>query len=131
MVEREALEPSSPGVCDTLHALQRHTMRDDQHRFLTLLGQLPARLTVEQAAWVLNCQPHDVPVLVATKLLKPLGNPPQNGTKYFATKEVLESAKDEKWLTRMTAALYQHWQKKNARKKDLMENGQTSLTAVT
>jgi hypothetical protein len=25
-----------------------------------LLGQLPARLTAEQAAWVLNCQPHDV-----------------------------------------------------------------------
>jgi len=34
-------------------------MREDQHRFLTLLGQLPARLTAEQAAWVLNCQAHD------------------------------------------------------------------------
>ena len=47
-------------------------MREDQHRFLTLLGQLPARLTAEQAAWVLNCQAHDVPILVATRLLKPL-----------------------------------------------------------
>lgn len=105
-------------------------MRDDQHKFLMLLGQLPARLTVEQTAWVLNCQPHDVPVLVAAKLLKPLGNPPQNGCKYFATKEVLEQASDEKWLHRATIAIYQHWQKKNARKKDLMENGQTSLAPV-
>jgi alpha-L-fucosidase 2 len=52
------------------------------------MGQLPARLTVEQAAWVLNCQPHDVPVLVAERLLKPLGNPPVNGIKFFATSEV-------------------------------------------
>ncbi len=37
-----------------------------------LLGQLPARLTAEQAAWVLNCQVHDIPALVAAKLLKPL-----------------------------------------------------------
>ena len=27
-------------------------MRDDQHRFLMLLGQLPARLTAEQTAWL-------------------------------------------------------------------------------
>jgi len=53
-------------------------MRDDQHRFLALLGQLPARLTAEQAAWVLNCQVHDVPVLVVARLLKPLGNPQPN-----------------------------------------------------
>jgi hypothetical protein len=48
--------------------------------------------------------------------LKPLGNPPQNGTKFFATKEVLELAKDEKWLHRVTLAIYQHWHKRNARK---------------
>src|SRR5262245_51571057 len=38
-------------------------MRDGQHRFLMLIGHLPARLTAEQATWVLNCQPHDVPLL--------------------------------------------------------------------
>ena len=93
-------------------------MRDDQHQFLALLGQLPARLTAEQTAWVLNCQLHDVPVLVAAKLLKPLGNPPQNGIKYFAAKEVLELSKDEKWLHRVTVTIYQHWHKQNARKKE-------------
>lgn len=91
-------------------------MRDDQQQFLLLLGQLPARLTAEQAAWVLNCQPHDVPSLVAAKLLKPLGNPPANGIKFFATADLLESAKDRNWLVRMSATIYQHWHKKNARK---------------
>jgi hypothetical protein len=56
-------------------------MREDQQRFLSLLRQLPARLTEEQAAWVLNCQPHDVPVLVAARLLKPPGNRPPNSVK--------------------------------------------------
>jgi hypothetical protein len=46
-----------------------------------LLGQLPARLTAEQAAWVLNCQPHDVLLLMMARLLKPLGNPTPNRVK--------------------------------------------------
>lgn len=97
-------------------------MRDEQHQFLALLRQLPARLTAEQTAWVLNCQMHDVPVLVSAKLLKPLGNPPQNGVKFFATKEVLELAKDEKWLNRVTLAIYQHWHRRNARKQGQPES---------
>jgi hypothetical protein len=91
-------------------------MSEEQHQFLRLLGRLPARLTAEQAAWVLNCQPHDVPVLVAAKLLKPLGNPPVNGIKYFATADLLEACKDSHWLVRMSAAIYQHWRRKNVRK---------------
>ena len=92
-------------------------MREDQHRFLTLLGQLPARLTAEQAAWVLNCQAHDVPILVGVRLLKPLGNPPPNSVKYFAALEVVEQAKDRTWLAKVTSALNQHWQNKNAAKR--------------
>ena len=91
-------------------------MKDEQQRFLNLLGQLPARLTAEQAAWVINCQQHDIPALVAAKLIKPLGNPPANGIKFFATADVLESSKDRNWLVRVSATIYQHWQKKNARK---------------
>jgi len=98
-------------------------MSEDQHQFLSLLGQLPARLTVEQAAWVLNCQPHDVPVLIAARLVKPLGNPPPNGIKFFATADVLDSAKDRHWLTKVTATINQHWQKKNQRKKDQVPSG--------
>ena len=92
-------------------------MREEQHQFLRLLNQLPARLTAEQAAWVLNCQPHDVPILVAARLLKPLGNPPPNSVKFFAASELLEQAKDRTWLAKVTNALNQHWQKRNAAKK--------------
>ena len=106
-------------------------MRDDQHQFLMLLGQLPARLTAEQAAWVLNCGPHDIPALIAARLLKPLGNPPANGIKYFATADLLEAVKDRNWLVRASATIYQHWQKKNARQKEHAVNGQTSLAAVS
>jgi hypothetical protein len=91
-------------------------MREDQLRFLSLLGQLPARLTAEQAAWVINCQPHDLPALVSAKLIKPLGNPPANGIKFFATADLLEASKDRNWLVRVSATIYQHWHKKNARK---------------
>ena len=91
-------------------------MRDDEHRFMSLLGRLPARLTAEEAAWVLNYQPHDVPVLVVARLLKPLGNPQPNSVKYFATGEVLELAEDRNWLAKVTNAVSQHWQAKNQHK---------------
>ena len=106
-------------------------MKEEQQQFLRLLGQLPARLTAEQAAWVLNCRPHDIPPLIAARLLKPLGNPPANGIKYFATADLLEQIKDRNWLVRVSATICQHWQKKNARQKALAANGQTSLVAVS
>jgi hypothetical protein len=33
--------------------------------FLSLFGQLPFRLTAEQAGWVLNSHAHDVPALIS------------------------------------------------------------------
>jgi len=101
-------------------------MKEDQHRFLMLLGQLSARLTAEQTAWALNCQPHDVPVLVSARLLKPLGNPAANSIKFFATADVLELAKDRNWLVRATNAISQHWHGKNARKKNRSSLGATN-----
>lgn len=89
-------------------------MRDDQQQFLTLLGQLPTRLWAEQAAWVLNCQPHDIPALITARLLKPLGNPIANSFKYFATADLLEQIKDRNWLVRETNTIYTHWQWRTA-----------------
>jgi len=56
-------------------------------------------------------------------LLKPLGNPPPNSVKYYAALELLELVKDRTWLAKVTNALNQHWQKKNAAKKNRMANG--------
>lgn len=92
----------------------RAAMKDEQRQFLSLLTRPPVRLTAEQTAWVLNCQPHDIPILVAARLIRPLGNPPANGIKYFATAEILELAEERNWLARMTNALHEHWQVRNA-----------------
>jgi hypothetical protein len=104
-------------------------MKDDQLRFLAVLGQLPARLTAEQAGWVLNCQSHDIPALVNARLLKPLGNPSTNGTKYFATADLLETAKDRSWLVKMTTAINTHWQKQNSKKSRAVNGSQNGPSA--
>jgi hypothetical protein len=90
-------------------------VKDEQHRFLSIAGQLPARLTAEQAGWVLNCQTHDIPALVAARLVKPLGNPAPNAIKFFCTADLLELSKDRGWLVKLTNTITQHWQKQNAR----------------
>lgn len=46
--------------------------------------------------------------------LKPLGDSRSNGVKFFAASGVLEQAKDRMWLAKVTNALNQHWQKRNA-----------------
>jgi len=97
---------------------------------MSLLGQLPLRLTAEQAGWVLNCQAHDIPALISARLLKPLGNPAQNGAKHFATADVLETAKDRSWLVKVTNTISQHWQKQNSKKcrpVNGLQNGHSSF----
>jgi hypothetical protein len=42
-------------------------------------------LNPEEAAVFLGLCSHDIPILVAHGLLKPLGNPVQSSVKYFAT----------------------------------------------
>lgn len=78
--------------------------------------RLPGRLTVRQAAALLNCGEHDIPVLVSHKLLTPLGHPPPNAQKYFSPIEVLELAGDPERMGQICDTLYQHWQTKNAAK---------------
>jgi hypothetical protein len=80
------------------------------------LTRLPARLNTEHTAACLGFKPHDIPVLVARGLLKPLGRPMPNSDKYYARSRILAVADDEEWLSRATTALSQHWQDKNARK---------------
>jgi hypothetical protein len=83
----------------------------------------PFTFTAEQAGRVLNRQPHDIPALIHARLLKPLGNPSANGTKYFATADLLEIAKDRSWLVEMTTTTNAHWQKQNERTKLSPTNG--------
>jgi hypothetical protein len=84
-------------------------MQDEQHRFLMQL---------------LNCQTHDIPPLIAARLLKPLGNPTANSSKYFATADLLEQMKDRNWLVRVTNTIYTHWQGRNAYNRSRCDAGQ-------
>ena len=92
-------------------------MAPDQKELLSL-RMLPGRLTLEQTAWLLGFREHDVPVLTASGLLKPLGNPPSNGVKYFAACDIERFRADPAWLHRASACLYRHWQHKNGSRRE-------------
>ena len=56
-------------------------------------------------------------MLVAVGLLKPLGHPARNSTKFFATETLEQFRRDEKWLARASDAIRNYWRERNARKK--------------
>jgi len=70
-------------------------------------------------AWVLNYHPHDVPVSVAARILKPSSNRLPASVKFFAAVELLEIVKKPGVAARLTTVLKQHWQKKIFAKKDI------------
>jgi hypothetical protein len=77
---------------------------------------VPARLTATQSAWFLGFKPEEIPILVSAGLLKPLGHPPRNSTKHFATETLEQFRRDEKWLARASDAICAYWRQSNARK---------------
>ena len=79
--------------------------------------KLPARLLVEQVARELQCTTEGVYVLTKIRMLRTLGKPPPNGTKYYAREYILRLAKDEAWLARASDALVKYkWAKNHAAK---------------
>jgi len=77
---------------------------------------VPARLDAMQAAWFLGFELHEIPILIAGNLLKPLGHPARNGTKFFATQALEQLRRDEKWLARASDAIANYWRARNARR---------------
>lgn len=77
---------------------------------------VPARLDATQAAWFLGFEPHEIPRLVTAGLLKPLGHPARNSTKFFATETLEQFRRDEKWLARASDAIASYWRERNARR---------------
>lgn len=78
------------------------------------LRRLPAMLNTAQTAVMLGLAEHDMPVLVRTGLLKPLGNPPPNAVKYFCTAQVLEFAGEHAILNKIRSTVYEYWRGKNS-----------------
>ena len=100
-------------------------MNQDIERFLSL-RHLPDRLTAAQAAGKLGFSAHEIPILIARNLLKPLGHPAPNGPKYFLTAMIEDLRRDEKWHSRATDAVTEYWRSKNGRKQDPTANRQPS-----
>ncbi len=90
-------------------------MDKEREQFLNLKSP-PARLTQSEAAWYLGFSKHEIPILIANGLLKPLGHPPANGLKFFAASTLEELRKDLKWLAKASDIIVAHWRGKNERK---------------
>lgn len=90
-------------------------MKQEVKEFLSLLLK-PARVTMQQAAWLLGFGEKDIPILIARGLLRPLGHPAYNGQKFFLTTTLEDLRRDEKWFIRASDAIVDYWRDKNRRK---------------
>jgi hypothetical protein len=83
---------------------------------LPLRQGLPGRLDSHLAAQILGFDPFHIPILVARKLIRPLGHPPENAPKYFARDYIVALASDQAWLAKASDSLVAHWKHRNANK---------------
>ncbi len=86
------------------------------------LGTSPAWLGINEAAWLLGFNGHDIPVLVSGGLLKSLWRPTATGSKYFAAVELQALRTDVRWQAKASDAIANHWRFKNSGRKQLRSN---------
>ena len=91
---------------------------------------VPARLDATQRAWFFGFELHEIPILIAASLLKPLGHPARNSTKFFATQALEQLRRDEKWLARASDAIAIYWRERNARKRKACGRGAKGSTRI-
>jgi hypothetical protein len=91
-------------------------MNSQQEQFLNL-KTLPARVRVEEAALLLGFSTHEIPILSAHGLIKPLGHPPLTGVKFFSVAMLEELRRDEKWLARASDCIVEYWRDVNQKRK--------------
>jgi hypothetical protein len=89
-------------------------MSPEQREFLNL-EKRPARLTSEQASWMLGFQAHEVSILVQAGLLVPLGKPGSNAPKFFSLAQ-LEACMEPRWLSKATGLIQGYWKGQNSRR---------------
>ncbi len=80
---------------------------------LTLLRP-PHRLSTQQTADVLQFRDKDaIGILVAARMLKPLGSPPKGAPLWFSTSVILKLADNTAWLDKATRIVREHVKEKN------------------
>jgi hypothetical protein len=102
---------------------------NSQELQLLNLRNLPARLKAEEVACLLGFKSHEIPLLVAGGLLKPLGRPPTTGVKYFASVAIEECRRDAKWLAQASDYMVRYWRVVNQKRKGraVCQNRQGSI----
>jgi hypothetical protein len=100
-------------------------MNPDKERFLNQKIH-SERLTAEETAWLLGFSAHEIPILVAKGLLKPLGHPAPNAPKFFLTATLKDLERDEKWHGKAADTVQEYWRNKNSRKQDSTDKRQPS-----
>jgi hypothetical protein len=91
-------------------------MNPQQEQFLNL-KTFPARVRVEEAALLLGFSTHEIPILAAHGLIRPLGHPPLTGVKFFSVTLLEELRRDEKWLARASDCIVEYWRGVNKKRK--------------
>ena len=94
-------------------------MNRDRRQFLSQWHH-PARLTAQQAGWLLGFEAHEMRILVAGGKIKPAGKGSSNRS-LFAWVDVEGRVRDENWINEATLVIQQYWRQKNAGK----ANGKT------
>jgi hypothetical protein len=88
------------------------TKAEERWKLLSL-RHLPARLNAEETGWLLGFTKEEITILVAKKILKPLGNPSINGRKSFSAEEILRLGETAAWLDKATKAVIHYWWVRN------------------
>jgi hypothetical protein len=91
-------------------------MSPEQINFLNQ-RHLPHRLTAKETGWLLGFSTSDITVLTTIGMLKPIGRPSQNSTKYYSTARIVRLHGNIKWLDRATSLMNRHWREKYEGKK--------------
>jgi hypothetical protein len=81
------------------------------------MDRLPGRLSAKQAAWLLGFEPHEIPILLGGRLLKPLGHPPDKGMKFFLRAELERLQDDPLWMGKASDAVVKFWKSQNERRR--------------
>lgn len=94
-------------------------MKERKPTPILLLRRLPFRLSAEESAQMLNFHDTDsIGVLIAARMMKPLGNPPKGAPVWFATSTIVKYGNDLDWLDRATKTLRDNIRAKNAKKRE-------------
>jgi hypothetical protein len=87
-------------------------MNPERKDFLNLHSK-PGKFSAEEAGWYLGFTAHEIPMLTAAGLLKPLGEPSENGCKFFAASDLDILRQDATWLAKACNTVVKYWKDRN------------------